>query len=292
MKLHGYDNLMNYIDDLIYKGLPSKIHQSYQFVLSLLQDLGLQVSQSKLVAPQTQVTCLGIVVDTINSTISLPAEKLQEIHDVCTHWTSKSTCTKRQLQSLLGSLLYITKCIRSARFFLNRMLQVLKDSHSTSYTNLSQEFHSDLKQYNGVTFFNNKPVTFSICPSPLTEFQHLHINQLEMLNVVVALKVWSQLLADKKVKIHCDNQAVVEVLTTRKTKDPFLATCARNIWLITAIFNIEIIVIHVPGKHNHIADLLSRWMVTVKPEHKLRQYLPNFIWINIHIDLTKLNLCI
>ena len=104
--------------------------------------------------------------------------------------------------------------------------------------------------------------------------------------------IWAKLWADKKVKIHCDNQAVVEVLTTGKTKDPFLATCARNIWLITAIFNIEIIVIHVSGKHNQIADLLSRWVITVDPECKLRQLLPNFIWINTHIDLTKLNLCI
>ena len=76
-----------------------------------------------------------------------------------------------------------------------------------------------------------------------------------MLNVVVAHKVWSQLWAHKKVKIFCDNRAVVEVLTTAKTKDPFLATCARNDWLITVIFNKEIIVIHVPGKNNHIADL-------------------------------------
>ena len=187
----------------------------------------------------------------------------------------------------------------------------------TSYIKLSQQFHCDLnwfqdflKQYNGVTFFNNKPVDFqvyldaslsglggafrpSVYALPLsTEFQDLYITQLEMLNVVVALKVWSQLWADKKVKIHCDNQAVVEVLTTGKTKDPFLATCARNIWLIAAIFNIEIIVIHVPGQNNHIADLLSRWVITVNSEDKVRQYLPNFIWINTHIDLTKLNQCI
>ena len=101
----------------------------------------------------------------------------------------------------------------------------------------------------------------SVYALPLgTKLQHLHITQLEMLNVVVALKIWAKLWADKKVKIHCDNQAVVEVLTTGKTKDPFLATCVRNIWLIIAIFNIEIIVIHVPGKHNQIADLLSRWL--------------------------------
>ena len=34
MKLHGYDNLMNYIDDLIYIRLSSKIHQSI-FAISL-----------------------------------------------------------------------------------------------------------------------------------------------------------------------------------------------------------------------------------------------------------------
>ena len=61
------------------------------------------------------------------------------------------------------------------------------------------------------------------------QFQHLHSTQLEMLNVVVALKVWSQLWANKKTKICCDNQAGIEVLNTGETKDPFLATCARNV---------------------------------------------------------------
>ena len=119
------------------------------------------------------------------------------------------------------------------------------------------------------------------------QFQYLLTAQLEMLNVVVFLKVWSQLWANQKVKIFCDNQ-VVQVYTG-KAKDPFLATCARNVWLITAILNIEIIVIHVPDK-NPIADLLSRWVTTVNPE--LRQWWPDFIWINTHTDLTKLNVCI
>ena len=42
-------------------------------------------------------------------------------------WETAHTCTKRQLQSLLGSLLYITKCVRYSRFFLNRMLGVLRE---------------------------------------------------------------------------------------------------------------------------------------------------------------------
>ena len=62
MKRHGHNALLNYIDDLIYIGLPSKIHESYTFLLSLLQDLGLQVSQKKLIPPSTEVVCLGILI--------------------------------------------------------------------------------------------------------------------------------------------------------------------------------------------------------------------------------------
>ena len=96
-------------------------------------------------------------------------------------------------------------------------------------------------------------------------------------------------ISKQKVEIKCDNLAVVEVLNSGKTMDPFLALCARNVWLICAIFNIQLVFSHIPGKNNHIADLLSRWTITVNPEQKLKQLLPHFIWINTHIDLTALN---
>ena len=101
MKKHNHNALLNYIDDLVYIGLPSKIHQSYQFLLSLLKDL--EVSDSKLVPPSTCVTCLGIQVDTVNKTLSIPEEKLQEIKNMCKTWThKKKIVTKQQYQSLLG----------------------------------------------------------------------------------------------------------------------------------------------------------------------------------------------
>ena len=59
--------------------------------------------------------------DSDNRTISIPDEKLKEIVDLCKNWGTKNTCTKIQLQSLLGSLLYITKCVRPAQFFLNQI---------------------------------------------------------------------------------------------------------------------------------------------------------------------------
>ena len=86
MKNHGFHTIFNYIDDLIYLGSPHEIHQSFTFLQHLLQDLGLEVTPSKLVAPATRVVCLGILVDTVAQTISIPKEKLHQIKDICSSW--------------------------------------------------------------------------------------------------------------------------------------------------------------------------------------------------------------
>ena len=43
MKNKGHPYLLNYIDDLCYCGLPSKIDTAYQCLLQLLQDLGTKI---------------------------------------------------------------------------------------------------------------------------------------------------------------------------------------------------------------------------------------------------------
>ena len=79
-----------------------------------------------------------------------------------------------------------------------------------------------------------------------------------MVNSAVALKVWGQLWANKHVEICCYNRAVVDVLSFGKARDSVLATCARNVWLLSAHYNITIVVSHVKGTTNVVADLLSR----------------------------------
>ena len=87
----------------------------------------------------------------------------------------------------------------------------------------------------------------------------------------------------------CDNLAVVEVLTFGKAKDAILATCASNIWLLTAIFNVNLLVTHIQGTDNTVADLLSRWNTTPNNVKKLHQMVECPLWIDTHIDLTLFN---
>ena len=75
---NGHPGLINDTDDLIQCDLPSKIDHSYQYSLNLFQQLGLPISDKKLVPPTTSVGCLGILVDTVARTISAtPATLLQ-----------------------------------------------------------------------------------------------------------------------------------------------------------------------------------------------------------------------
>ena len=237
MAQNGFPNLFNYIDDLIYTGLPSDIHSSFTFLKELLIELGLDISLKKLVPPSTSVVCMGILVDSIAKTVSIPADKLQEILQLCSFWTTKTYCSKHDLQSLLGSLLYVTRCVKHSRYFLNRMLQLLRNNVQSRKILITPDFRKDLAwfnqfltQYNGVTYYDTNychiEVHLDACLSGLgASFEYMvyalpipknhnnyNILHLELLNIVVALKVWAVHWSNRRIKIHCNNMAVVEVL--------------------------------------------------------------------------------
>ena len=105
----------------------------------------------------------------------------------------------------------------------------------------------------------------------------------------MALKLWGPYWKDKTVEIKCDNMAVVEVLKSGRARDCVLAMCARNIWLLSAMFNVELVVNHIPGCHNVVADLLSRWQGTMADNNTLNTLIPDHIWIQTLTNLTMLN---
>ena len=214
----------------------------------------------------------------------------------------------------INSLLYVSKCVKPARVFLNRMLQVLRQQAHKPILTLPTAFFKDLQwfntfltQYNGVTMYEVRPVSADIfLDASLTglggvfghqvyalalpkHFMNYTIVHLEILNIVVALKVWGQSWANKRIQIFCDNRAVVDTLNSGRARDDILATCARNIWLLTAMFNITLVTSHVYGAKNALADLLSRWGKTPDNEEKLAQFIKNPIWVDTHLDLTLLN---
>ena len=93
------------------------------------------------------MTCLGILIDTVKGTLSIPPEKLHDIMQAVRHRLSKDIASKRQLKSILGLLLYIHKCIKPARIFLNRMLDLLRSCYGHQKIKLTPDFKRDLRWF-------------------------------------------------------------------------------------------------------------------------------------------------
>ena len=161
MKQEGHQS-WSYRDDFLCVALPSKLQHSYVRLQSL-QELGFTISKKKLVPPNTRVVCLDILVNTEDCSISIPQEKLAVIKQLCLQWSTKSSCSKKEL--------YVAKCTKYARVFLNRMLTLLLEHYSVNKIKLKQEFYKDpkwfntfLSVYNGVSFFHN----------PYTKVKYMH----------------------------------------------------------------------------------------------------------------------
>ena len=102
-----------------------------------------------------------------------------------------------------------------------------------------------------------------------------------MLNILVALTIWHRQWAGLKVQVKCDNQAVVSVINSGRSRDPVMVEYAKNIFMWVSTFNISLKVVHVPGKLNEAADLLSRWFSTRNNFQKLQQLVNPVVWIPV-----------
>ena len=119
--------------------------------------------------------------------------------------------------------------------------------------------------------------------------QNQTIASLEMLNILVALKLWAPLWSNKRILFECDNQAVVTVLQSGKTREHTLALYARNILMLASCFNIDIKVIHILGSDNKVADLLSRWSDSELNHQTLYSMVGPVQWLPTTPDLFLIN---
>ena len=90
VKLHCY------IDDYVVVVPRARTEAAFQFLRTLLQDLGLPVNLDKLTPPTKRLTCLGIEVDIEANVLRIAPDKLDEIHQECVLVRQKMHLTRKQ----------------------------------------------------------------------------------------------------------------------------------------------------------------------------------------------------
>ena len=282
-------NTLNYSDDLAGVEEGSRSDLSFQKMGQLLEALGLKEAMDKATPPDTLITYLGVTFNSITMVKTIPAEKIAELLDLLHTWSSKTSCTKRGLQSLCGKLLWVARCVRYSRVFVSRLLSALKTlANSLPYHKvpLSKEmqldirwWHTYIRSFNGVNFIIDPSVIkFSYkgdaCldggggfhgqeywskPFPLwLQEKETPIHLKEFWVLLISVKLWGHLWSGSTVELFVDNTAVCLTCSNQKPSDPLMSAFLREFLFLVVYYKFNPVVTHIGTKENFVADFLSR----------------------------------
>ena len=281
---HGITAYM-YLDDLVVVATDmASATAQYTIARDLLAELGLPEAFDKSQPPSTRITWLGIEVDSIKGTLTIPAEKLKAAISLAATAIQRRSVTRKQLQSIIGKLLHVAKCIKPARLFIARLLDQLRGT-KRPYININSSMRADLQwfldfadQWNGVAIFPKpapeREIVVDACMNGIGGATHrsayayripentgelANISEIEAINIAVALQTFvGESNRGKCVKVLCDNMATVHVLQSGKGKNLAILEAARAAWMVQAIYQVTIYYEHISGRLNVLADALSR----------------------------------
>jgi hypothetical protein len=178
-KVLSTDRLVHYIDDFLIVSPTQRMGElQVTALLTLFKQLGIPISPEKLEGPTTIIIFLGILINTVDMTISLDADRLQRILATLSNWMNKSTASIEELESISGVLGFASKVIRAGRTFLRRLINYTtylnaKHRNRTMQFKLNQIVKQDLKWWlRYIEHWNGK---HSLYPTDWTSSQDMKI---------------------------------------------------------------------------------------------------------------------
>ncbi|KAK3743729.1 hypothetical protein QZH41_007814 [Actinostola sp. cb2023] len=290
--------IWNYLDDFWTCGPPfpsTTCHENLEIMLRACKDLGFTVNPSKTVYSATQLSLLGIELDTTRQEARIDQTRLNDtIMDMLTQWKTRKTCTKRQLQSSIGKLHFICKVCRPGRTFLRRMIGLLcTASHATHHIRLTSAFCKDVKWWlmllpgwNGCSFFYDdrwldSPTLELFSDASKDAFGTAYfagdwvigsfvshripssrsIAFKELYAIGTAVTAWAFTLSSQNILFHCDNMTIVRILSNGTSKCNHIMSLVRYLFYVCATHNIMLRVVHIAGVDNRLANSLSRFQI-------------------------------
>ena len=131
--------ILNYVDDFVGAETRDSAGEAYRFLTNLLRDLRIDTSPEKMVPPTTRLEFLGITFNTNTMTMEISQDKMHTIKLELDSWLLKTSSTRRELESLIGKLQFLAKCVRAGRIFISRLIQWLKGMNRTCKYTIPQE---------------------------------------------------------------------------------------------------------------------------------------------------------
>ena len=296
-KHSGSELVHHYLDDFIFAGKVGSYHCQHLVYTfhSLCNQMGIPLNPDKEQGPTTCLVFLGLEIDTLNMQIRIPDQKVAEICYILEHHIQKRTITLSSLQSIVGKLNFFSKAIPGSRAFNRRFYNAMLGNYQPyHHINITKSMRLDLQiwlefltNFNGVIYFpdsewssqetlqlfTDSSGTASLGCGAYFRGQWVHLQWptnwagtailrnvtfLELVPIVLAFTIWAPALKNKKIILHIDNLALVHILNKQSSSSYHVMSLIRPLMLVNLTYNIQFKAQHIPGKHNSIADAISR----------------------------------
>ena len=285
-RLAGVTAVDHYLDDFITMGPPNSdmCAKNLETIKAVSRQLGVPLAEEKCEGPTTNITFLGINIDTERQLLTLPLEKLVKLQETLKPWTSKRWCRRRELESLIGLLHHAARVVILGRSFLHRLILYLRGGrHENHFIRLNRGIWADIQWWQLFAELWNGT---SLCPvgapdvvmvsnasgswgcGAFTETRWFQVQWpencrgqsitfKELFPIVLALVVWGRQWRGSHLHCRCDNQAVVHTLASRYSHNSNVMHLLRCMFFLEACYDSHISASHIVGADNGLADALS-----------------------------------
>ena len=318
-----------YLDDWLTRNQNRRVLLEHrQFLLSLINSLGLIINYEKSdLVPAQVFTFIGMEFLTQTNIVRVPQDRVLKILETVRQFSQKYSVSARDFLSLLGQLgaaadfvmlgrlhlrplqMSLLNQLRPHKFPLNHQIDVTTEIlHHLKWWQREDLF------LQGVPLKIDSPSHFiftdashsgwggHVEPEGLlfhgvwTESQsRLHINILEMKAISLSLTQALHTVRNTTVMVSTDNTTVVAYLRHQGgTHSPDLCLEAWGILNMCLKHNIQLLIKHIPGRFNTLADRMSRMDKPITTEWSLDQGIANRVFMimgypSIDLFATRLN---
>jgi len=316
----GTGSTMHYLDDFLFVGLcnSEECRDLLNEFHKICGFLGVPIAHEKTEGPVTKLVFLGLEINTIEETVTIPEAKLNEMKQKINRSLSRKKLSLKELQSIIGSLNFACRAVAPGRAFIRRLINGTKGiSASHHMIRVNKGMRADLatwdmflSHFNGVSVFRdrlwlaNSDIEFFTDSAASIgmgifvngqwaqekwgdnfpqEVMSNNITFLELFPIVVALEIFGKAVENKKVLFHCDNAAVCDIINSQTSKCERVMDLVRPMVLRCLKLNTFIKAQHIPGVKNIIADALSRFQMGIFHENAPRAdpfptKIPRHLW--------------
>ena len=226
MLYNGVSDADQYLDDFITFGPPHSTvcNDNLNAMLRICEYIGFHVNPEKVSAPTTVIEFLGLVIDSDLLEVRVSDERISSVISELLKFYNRRSCTKRELLSLVGKLIFVSMAVKSGRSFVRRIIDLSKRIRHLHHkarlnkacrddikwwimflphwngvslisdvswtTNIDMELYTDASDLAAAGYFNGKWFIFQF-QGPFRYLQKYNITFRELLAIVIALATWA-----------------------------------------------------------------------------------------------------